>query len=466
MIKLGILSFSDGRKRVHDSLVPYIKECEERIKVQLELTDEYEIITGDEIIWNAELAREQAKKMNSYFVDGIILNVPVFAFPNLVLITATVADGPYLAIAPVNGELPGLGGLLAATNLLKENGIQHEKIWGNVEQPEVFKKLVSFGRAAYAVSSLKGQVYGVIGGRSIGMGTGAANPDLILKVFGVDVDHMDQLEIIRRAKLIDQQKVDNAFEWLNKRVGKIHYDNDKLTEDSLKMQIQCYYATKEIIEDRKWSFVGVKCHYDMSEYYVAQCLAAAFMNDPYDWDGAKTPVIYSCEADTDGALTMQMMKLVSNQPVLFADFRHFDDEDGVFVFCNCGASASWYANRSDNPEENLKEVSLYPLIPKYGGKGCHVQYISREGEMTLGRLTHSGDKYKMLIFKGECKKFPPEKLEQTCPNWPHSFIKVDTDPYKLIEKYESNHVHAIYGDYIDELIKTCELLDIEYEVIR
>jgi len=32
MIRVGVLSFSDGRQRVHDGLAPYVREQEPRIK--------------------------------------------------------------------------------------------------------------------------------------------------------------------------------------------------------------------------------------------------------------------------------------------------------------------------------------------------------------------------------------------------------------------------------------------------
>lgn len=466
MIKAAILSFSDGRGRVHESLEPYILACEQRIKNELEKTGEVIVETVDEVIFDSRKARELSLKLAAGNPDAVILNIPVFAFPNFSLIAASFQHVPLLAIAPVNGKLPGLGGLQAAVNLIRQMGMKCEKVWGNIEDEHTLRKVMEFLRAAHAVTTLKGQIYGLFGGRSIGMGTGAVNPDLWFKVFGVDVEHIDQLEIIRRAESVDQTEVDRAFDWLVKKTGSINYDKDKLTIDSLKWQIRCYYATKDLVCDRKLDFIGVKCHYELSEYYYTQCLSAALFNDPYDWDGPKEPVVYSCEADSDGALTMQILKLVSGKPVIFFDLRHYDDKEGVFAFCNCGSMPTWYAARSDEPGENLKEVALQPIIPKYAGKGCHVQYVAKEGEMTFGRLTRVLDKYKFTIFKGEFKKMPNEKLEETCPVWPHGYTKVNMDPLELINRFENNHVHAVHGDYIEEIRKFCKLKEIECEIIE
>lgn len=466
MIRVGILSVSDGRERVHEGLRPYILECEQHLRATLAATGEVELIDGGEVIYNNAAAKEIALSLASARPDAVIINVPVFAFPNFSLIAASLQTVPCLAIAPVNGKLPGLGGLQAAVNAIRQAGMQCEKVWGNIEDPDNLKQVMAFLRAAYAATSLRGQVYGLIGGRSIGMASGAVTPEVWLNKFGVDADHVDQSEILRRSALVEEAKVEAAFNWLKDNIGGIEYDGEKLTPESLKMQIRHYIATKAIIAERGFAFVGVKCHYDLSEYYYTQCLAAALSNDPYDWDGPKQPVVYACEADSDAALTMQLLKLISGKPALFMDFRHYDGLDKVFVFCNCGAMATWYSERSDNAAKNLTSVRLCPIISKYGGQGCHVRYIAKEGEMTLARLSRVLDSYKLTVFKGMARRLPLEKLNETCPVWPHAFVEVTADPLKVIDRYDSNHVHAVYGDYVEELRHFCNLKQIDFEVIE
>jgi L-fucose isomerase len=465
MIRVGILSFSDGRRRVHEGLAPYIKEQESRIRTSLERTGEVEVLLPDEIAWHPELARSQSRLIAARQPDAVILSVPVFAFPNLAVIATALQAVPCLALSPVNGALPGLGGVLAASNAIRQVGMRCEKVWGNLEEPRTLGRVMEFLRAAHAVSRLRGQVYGLVGGRSIGMYSGAVTPDVWMKVFGVDSDHVDQLDLIRRAEAVRPAEVDRALAWLTAHVGSVRYDGDKLTEASLRFQIQCYMALKEIIAERRFDFVGVKCHYDLSEHYVTQCLSAALCNDPYDWDGPKAPVPFSCEADSDGALTMQVMALVSGHPALFFDFRHYNAQDGSFVFCNCGAMATWYAERSTDLAANLRSVHLCPIIPKYGGKGCHVQYVAREGQLTLGRLSRTLDRYKLTLFRGEIRRYPEAKLQETCPVWPHAFVQVAGDPESLIDRYDSNHVHAVAGDHIATLQSFCRLTGIDCEVL-
>ncbi len=466
MIKVTLLSFSDGRARVHDSLNDYIIGCRDTISHALTDTGEVTVVCPEQTISSNALAEEAAGWALGQKPDACILNVPVFAFPNFAGIVARVlADMPKLAIAPVNGLYPGLGGLQAAAGFIRQTGGHCEKVWGNMDDPTVLEKVMVFLRGAHAASGLKGQVFGLFGGRSIGIGTGASSPDVWLNRFGVDIDHVDQLEIIRRSRLVPEEKTHEAFEWLVENIGAIEYDGDKLTPATLSEQINCYIALKEIIAEKNYAFVGVKCHYEMSEYFVTMCLAAALSNDPYDWDGKKEPVALACEADEDAGLTMQVLKLISGKPVLFMDFRHYFPEDGLFAFCNCGACATWYASRCEKPYENLKKVRLCPIIAKYGGGGCHVQFIAAEGVMTFARLIHHMNHYVLQAFEGEFRSLPAERLKETCTAWPHGYTKVQGDPMALLERFESNHIHAVSGRYLKELEAFCRLKDIEFQLL-
>ena len=92
---------------------------------------------------------------------------------------------------------------------------------------------MTFLRAAHASTGLRGQVYGLFGGRSIGMGSGTVNSDLWMEKFGIDVEHIDEGEILRRADLIDSDRVAAAAQWLQSNMGAINTDTDKLVPEAL-----------------------------------------------------------------------------------------------------------------------------------------------------------------------------------------------------------------------------------------
>lgn len=70
----------------------------------------------------------------------------------------------------------------------------------------------------------------------------------------------------------------------------------------------------------------------------------------------------------------------------------------------------------------------------------------------------------MHIALGEA--FIPEEaenllLESGFPHWPHAFIRLKGDIEAFIQNQRSEYISMCYGDYKDELIALCHLLEIK-----
>jgi len=464
--KIGILGFSDGEPEVHEQLKDFVQAQVDAVASVLDKSGKVDIIFGKKLINSVSSAKEEALNLLSKNVDGVIFSYGVFSFPNFSAVAAKNLNIPILLAANLNPEWPGMVAMLAAGGALHHLGIDHFRVAGDVNQKEILEKILTFCCCARVKNGLNGITYGLIGGRSLGMYSATASMQQWQEKFGIDIDHLDQSEIVRISDTIPQDKVDRAFDWLSKNIGKIEYDNDRLTEEKLKVQIRHYEATKKIVKDRNYDFVGVKCHYEMSRNYGTQCLSAAFMNDPYDWDGPKKPVVFSCEADSDGALTMQILNMLTGDPVVFMDVRHYDPDYKVMVFCNCGSQSTYYAGRSEIPEENLKKVTLYPCLEIYSGGGAHVNMMTKAGKATIARLNRYKDDYRMTIIPTEFVELPEEKMAETTKEWPHVFAKLPLDYRKFLEKFDANHCHAVYGEHIKELEMICRMLGIESEILN
>ncbi len=461
MIRLGVISFSDGRERVHHDLYPEIKGHEKKLATLLEQTGEIEAVVADEVVHSHETARNEAKRIASLDLDGVIFLIPVFAFPNYVVIAAQTLNTPYLLLSPHDPRFPGLTGLLAAGGALNQIDIAHERLWVSLEEGNTAAKILVFARAAKAIKRLRGQVYGLVGGRSIGMATGAAPAEVWQRYFGVDIDHVDQSEVLRMAEIVPQAEVDKAKAWFGSQAKEIVFNDDHFTPEKWDFQLRCYIALKEIVRQHQFDFAGIKCHYDLSEFYSVQCISAALLNDPYDWNGPKEPIPLACEADSDGALTMQVLRLVSAKPACLLDLRFFDKEKQVYVMPNCGAAPTWFAARSEDPAENMAQVRIVPSIHKYAGGGAHVQFVFKAGPLTLARLTRTSRGYQMVIARAEAVNYGVTEVLGAEPRWPHAFVKLNTPPDELVRALQANHLHAVAGDYFDELVTFARMLNID-----
>ena len=463
--KIGVLAFSDGDPDAFELLKPIVEREYNYVVDALRDSGEVELVLGERIVNSVEVAKEEAQKMVAQNVDGMIFSYGVFAFPNFSAIAAKFGKGPYMLVAGFKPDWPGMVAMLAAGGALHHLGIEHFRTAGDVKDPAILQKLITFAKCARGVNRLKGSTYGLIGGRSLGMYSATVSMQQWQDKFGIDIEHVDQSEIIRLAEEVPEETVEKAFQWLTDNVAEIKYDGNRLTPEKLKTQIRHYEATKMIRDHYNFDFIGVKCHYEMSKHVCTQCLTAAFMNDPYDWNGPKEPTVMACEADSDAALTMQILKLLTEDPVLFMDVRHYDADYDVMVFCNCGSESTYYAGRSDDYKENLKNVTLYPCLDLYPGGGCHVNCMTAPGQATIARLNRYKDRYRMTIIPAEFVTLPREKMKETTEEWPHVFAKLPFDHEIFIQKFDANHCHAVYGDHVEELKTICKMLDIDVEVL-
>ena len=463
---LGVLGFSDGDPEVHLQLKGIVQAQVDAIVDALRADGRIDVLVTDTQVNSVQSAKHLAEEMKKKNVDATLFSYGVFAFPNFSAIAAQNGKGPFLLAANLNPDWPGMVAMLAAGGALHHLGIDHFRVAGDVQQPDVLEQIVTFARCAMVVNSLNGMKYGLFGGRSLGMYSSTVSMQDWQKLFGIDVEHIDQSEIVREAENIPEEEVEKAFRWLTQNVGKIAYNGTTFTPEKLKTQIRHYQATKKLIDENQLDFIGVKCHYEMSRHYCTECLSAAFLNDPYDWDGPKPTCVCACEADSDAALTMEILKLLTDDPVIFMDVRHYDAENDLMVFCNCGSQSTYYAAASDDYKENLAKVTLYPALDIYAGGGCHVNMQTKPGKATIARLCRSEGKYRMVIIPCEFVSMPVEKEAETTKEWPHVFAKLPFDHQIFLNNFDANHCHAVYGNHVDELKMICKMLHIEIDMLE
>lgn len=465
--RVGILTFSDGRPHVHNELLPLTREFQGRLAGRLREAG-WEVTTGRDIVWTTDLAKSEGRYLAAAEVEATIFNFAIWSFPHLPAIASQFAPGPFLLFSNVNPRYPGLVGMLASAGALDQVGAFCARVSGDIADDAVFSKALQFLRAAAATTRLRGETYGLIGGRSMGMYTAQSPLDQWRRQFGIDVEHIDQFEIVRRAGLVPEDRVEDGFAWLEQRVGQIRYDGKKLTPELLKRQIRSYHAVREIITDWRLDFCGIKGQPELTDHFCTMDIAEAFCNDPYDWEGPHDPIVCATEADMDGALTMELFKYIANTPVLFADVRHYDAGDGVWDLCNSGQHATYFAGRSTDPAVNLPKVRFYPEIIYFPAGGASVAHIAASGAVTLARLARRQGKYWMAIVPAQFVEYPEQaawkRAEATTPEWPHAFAKFRVSADAFLASYDSNHIHGVYGDWTQELIWVCKILGIDYQV--
>lgn len=415
-------------------------------------------IVSEQMVDSKEKVKSGVESMAENGAEALVLHVPGWTFPVLGALAARNAK--MRGIPTLVYGSGGLSGPTAVKGAIDEIGVWNRAVYGQPVNPDVFDEMTGFAAAAACVNRLRGTTFGMFGGRAMGITTGIIDAAQWQKLFGVDVEHIDQLEIVRGAEEISADQIEKHFQWLKKNVKAIDEDGDTCTVEKLKKQIASYLAVRELVEKHALDFVGMKCQPELSDAYVNQCLGVAFLNDPYDADGPKATVPCSCEVDANSALTMQLLKLLSGgKPALFMDLLFNHPEEKVISCMNCGGASTWFAGASEVPEENLKEMSLVPHIHGKAG-GAAIEYISPPADaVTWARLARKNGEYYMIIVKGGFVTGP--KFSNPL-RWPGCHIKINMDTNEFLKDYPSQHAQVVVGDYTRELELTCDILGIPY----
>jgi L-fucose isomerase len=470
--KVGMMTFGDARDHEWAKLFQGLTEPRHQQAIAYFEQLDIELISFEHVARKIHEIDEQADQLKASGAESLVAHVPCWVSPNMVLRGVQRVDLPMLLLSNKDPGTHGSVGLFGAAGALDQIGFSHLRVreaFQGTDPHAVANKVLPFIRAASAVSRLKGRNFGLFGGRSLGIDTGTFDPMQWRRQFGVDAEHIDQLEIIRLAEEIPEDQTKKTMDWLSEHLGSIAYDDKGLVPDKLAHQIRCYLATKQIIKERELDFVAIKCMPDLTNHYVPQCLSAALLPGPYDADGEKETTVMACEADADAGLTSEIMKLVSGGlPTMFADVSYINDDTDTFYLPNCGGMCTWFAARSNNPLENLKQVHIQPAIRPGGGGTTYL--TCAPGPLTLGRLYRKSGEYSLAMFHGEAVELSKDEYEafvaaRGSHQLPTAFVKVDLDIDRFVNEFASNHICAVPGNWVTDLEHVCRLLDIRAVVL-
>lgn len=324
---------------------------------------------------------------------------------------------------------------------LDELGIRHKLVYGLPEDEDALETIRIFARAAMVLKTLKGAKFGLIGGRSIGMYPSTSDPIQIKKLFGVEIEHVDQLLLVEYAKETKDNDVLGFYERLKKEFGAI-----QVPEEVMFRSIRLYYGLNRIIKEREFSFVGVKCLEEVINTYASCCLAISLIND----EGTVT----ACQSDINAAISMKILHTLTGLPTIFADVNNINKKDRVARLVNCGTMPTSLSPTSKSVDWGRQ----YEYMGRATG-ACPI-FCCRPGKVTFGSLARKEGEYILQIAEGDAFLQSREVFSEVRGNWPQAFIRLACDPADFYQNLRSNHVAVGYGNITAELVEFCDLLGI------
>ncbi|MBN1528864.1 MAG: hypothetical protein JW895_07365, partial [Thermoleophilaceae bacterium] len=272
--RVAVLSFSDGREAVHRDLVERVGSAQDTLTAGLREAG-HEVLAGEQIVTSSETALTEARRVADWRPDLVVFHYSVWAFPHFSMIAARELDGPLLLFCGLDPAYPGMVGMLAAGGALDQIGRRHSRVYGDAGDPAAIAKLGVEAAGAGAARSLRGLTFGRIGGRSMGMYTAVAYGAQWIDQFGVDVEEIDQWEIVRRSESVPAARAEAGRRWLEEHAHGVHYDGKQLTPELLERQVRSYHAMRELIDEWRLDFTGIKAQPELTDHFATMDVTEA-----------------------------------------------------------------------------------------------------------------------------------------------------------------------------------------------
>lgn len=257
-------------------------------------------------------------------------------------------------------ERPGAVYLASVLASHAQKGLPAFGIYGHdvqeadaTEIPEdVKEKLLRFGRAAVAATTMRGKSYLQIGSITMGIGGSIISPEFFEEYLGMRIESVDEVEIIRRMTegIYDEQEFQKALAW-TKEHCKEGFDknpdfarkSDKEKEEAWEFVVKMMCIIKDLFNGNPnlpkgceeeavghnaiaGGFQGQR---QWTDFYPNGDFAEALMNSSFDWEGARESYILATENDTLNGAAMLFNKLLTNSAQIFADVRTYWSPEAV-----------------------------------------------------------------------------------------------------------------------------------------
>ena len=364
---IGIRPTIDGRRgalKVRESLeeqtMNMAKRCAELISENVRYSngEKVKVVIADTTIGRVAESARCADKFRKEGVDITITLTPCWCYGSE---TMDMDPNTIKAVWGFNGtERPGAVYLAAVLAGHAQKGLPAFGIYGKDVQdlddttiPEdVQEKLLRFARCAVAVCTMRGKSYLQIGSICMGIAGSIIDTDMFEEYFGMRVESVDEVEIIRRMEngIYSQKEFEKAYEWIKEKCKPDFDKNPKELQKSDKEKEEDWIFTAKmacIIKDlmngnedlpdialeekvgHNAIAAGFQGQRQWTDFYPNCDFPESILNSSFDWTGAREPYILATENDTLNGMSMLFMKLLTGRAQMFADVRTYWSGEAV-----------------------------------------------------------------------------------------------------------------------------------------
>ena len=334
---------------------------------------------------------------------------------------------------------------------LERWGVKFKYLYNGPDLPMDVEGIIKYGRAARALKKLRKARVGILGFNDMGLYTTGFNVTSLRGKIGPEVESFDMLQLERKMSSLEDGAVRAEMARIT---ADWEYPLGKPKETAVERAIRMYLATVEICQEKNFSAISYKCVEGIP----------AFMNAVHSVPSALVASAgypYVDEDDVGNLVAELMLKYISGDTVTFLE--HYEHHPEWILL---GVDGFIPAQMVEGKPQ-VKPISTVLL------DGLVFCSKMKTGRLTLACLSEDDNVsagrngYRMHIVTGEGKQ-PPQWVEMgvPLPSWPSVRFYPDGSVRNILDHVQSQHFAAVFGDYADELIDLCYLLDIHAVVDR
>jgi L-fucose isomerase-like protein len=293
-----------------------------------------------------------------------------------------------------------------------------------------------FAAAAHAYHHLRRSRIGLLGYMSMGMYSAAFDHLALLRDWGPEVDQLDQYILIKRIG----ELTDKDVAPLMGKVQKQWKMTKAVRKKDLLVTLKMYLALKQLVQERSWDCLSVKCQYELSkDFGYTPCVPLSML-------GNEIPC--SCEADIPLIAAQIGMRHLTNKIVAYGDIHTVEPDSLIMGACGFApfdlGEGQPKVDRTTQLYEGLANCTIY-----------------KEGRITIARMGYTPDrKLKMHVTAGDAR--PPRKFQEiNCLPYPGMELDIPGLGEEFGQGMLSQHYGIVYGDIRAELRELLRISGIE-----
>ncbi|MGG3562968.1 hypothetical protein ABES03_15340 [Neobacillus rhizosphaerae] len=406
------------------------------------------VLAPKQIISSIEELEEFLEPLKSIEIDTILYQ------------SVTFADGEFMVKAleyfkePVivwSVREPSVGGRLrlnsltggnSTCNVLKNHQHPFSFVFGNPDEEELQKRLRQQFDVMRVLKKLRELKIGVVGDYPPGFFFSDANEEELQRALGVSLHKIDLQEAFKKCVELPEEEWVGEIDRAAKQVVGLKRD-----DETVKKFAQFSTYIKKHIKKEELKSLAMRCWPDFfNELGAAPCSTLSQFTE----DGMVT----SCESDIHGSISMFVLRELTggNAPYL-GDLVHVNEDKNSVVFWHCGAGAYSLAHPSTGATAGVHPNRKIGLAMDFGLK---------PGEVTIFRVSHYPDGYRLLVMKGSAldveQPFSGTSVEVELST------EVTSTVYELMHEGFEPHYALVYGDVTKQLIELGRILGLETKV--